>query len=87
MTNPSGAARRCLRGSSLLAGFDRLVRHHGVRGLIDFPLSDSYRSESVLWNSSKRTVVASNLPTGVTASNRRPTVPRQRPVEAFPIAG
>jgi hypothetical protein len=37
-----------------LAGFDQSVRHHNVRGPIDFPLSDSYRSEPVLWNSAKR---------------------------------
>ena len=76
VTNPSGAARCGLRGSSSLAGFDHSVRRHERAWSDRLPFSGWYRSHPVLWNSDKATVTSSDLVTGEATSNLRLTMPR-----------
>jgi hypothetical protein len=86
ITNPSGAARRDLRGSSSLAGFDQSVRHHTcvVRStslvrMVSVPLG--------ALEFCKATVTSSDLVTGEAASNHRFTVAPAPSRRSFAPAG
>jgi hypothetical protein len=84
-TNPSVAARCYLRGSS--SWRDSIYRFDSTT-CVDRSTS-LFRSVSVRIGALeffKATVVTSNPTTDETTSNRRPTVPQQRPAEAFPFA-
>src|SRR5206468_12255427 len=77
-TSPPSAARCGLEGSSSLAGFDHLVRHHNVRGPIDFPFSESRSVRPGALEFYKASITSSDLVIGETTSNRRLTMSQRR---------